>query len=122
MSTISKATIPLIGSSVFGAAGVGITVTQLINPAVNIRGAILTSCSYKLAAATACTVFTGTTAPGTITDTNKPIVMTGVAPNGSIGFVNLPFPVELPPGYGLWACPDTAGLTLVYIYGTYSLR
>ncbi|WP_395602190.1 hypothetical protein AB4P97_05715 [Pseudomonas sp. A1230] len=81
----------------------GSNVVQVVAPALNTSGVILSTCLISTTNGGAG-VFTGTSAPSSIVDQSKPIIFSanaGSAVNTGSQLA-LPYPLFLPAGQGLW--------------------
>jgi len=77
-------------------------VGAIIQPADNVAGAVIRTASVS--GTTLSGLITGTVAPKSGSDyAGKPILMT----LGS-GSQNLSYPIQLPPGYGLWITANSS--------------
>lgn len=72
---------------------------QIVNPAINANGVVVSTVVLLSAK-----VFTGKVKPEWIGEASFPVVMQA----GSIPVLN-PFPILLPPGYGLWVSGGNSG-------------
>ncbi|MBX8619558.1 hypothetical protein K5D48_21100 [Pseudomonas cichorii] len=89
-------------------------VVQVIAPEDNLNGVIITTGLIAAANGTV-NVFTGATAPTSLTDLTKPLVFSGNGNSGagSNAEVVLPFPLLIPAGNGLWAASQSTGTAAV---------
>ncbi|MDB5993044.1 MAG: hypothetical protein JWP42_180 [Pseudomonas sp.] len=89
------------------------TVTQIVDPAANTNGVHLRTATLVSSTGT-LNLWTGPTAPTGIGDRSKPAIFggNGSAAGGANNQIQLPYPMFLPAGYGLWAHSNVAGAAI----------
>ncbi|MBK5408996.1 hypothetical protein JFU58_10650 [Pseudomonas sp. TH34] len=79
---------------------------QIVDPALNTNGVVLSTISLNGAK-----LYTGTVKPTFVTEVNIPLLAEG--PAGASFLVAFPYPILLPAGYGLWVHGGNSGVARV---------
>lgn len=84
------------------------TVTAVIAPASNTKGAIIRTASVLLENG-GTTVWTGPTPPSSHTDSTKPVIFLATSGTSTEYRVyHFPYPLSLPAGYGVWVTSSSS--------------
>lgn len=96
-----------VGNS-FSNVAASTTVTAVIAPASNTKGAIVRTASVNVSTG-GTTVWTGPTAPSSHTD-NKPVPFFASGNTNQYQAHHMPYPLSLPAGFGLWVTSSSGAL------------
>lgn len=121
MSGLTPASQPIQqeGASGFGViTTAGAFVTQIFSAASNVRGAYLRTAVLQPFSPNNIAIYGDTAAPASAHDTSKRCLLFSGAANV---LVNLPFPIYLPPGTGLWIAGDAPSASTQIGFLTYDL-
>lgn len=84
--------------------------TQIVAPSANVAGLIIQTASIVTGSSTV-NVWAATSAPTSIGDASKPVVFggNGSSTGGANSQYQMPNPLFIPAGYGLWAMTNSSG-------------
>lgn len=85
------------------------TVTAVIAPASNTKGAIVRTASVTVSNG-GTAVWTGPTAPTSHTDLTKPVLFLSNGNTSQYVAHHFPYPVSLPAGYGVWVTSSSGAV------------
>jgi len=94
-------------------------ILEILSPSANPAGAVIRTANLGTKGAGFTSIITDTAAPESIPDANnRRHALTVWPPDTGFGFANMPFPLELGAGIGIWAVCSTlttvTGVTLTY--------